>query len=143
MDERDSGIAFLVQRRHQRGLLPEPRDESVVPGEVRAQDLQCDSPANAELLGQVHSAHAALTQFALDSIPALDDAPDEWIGTLAGPAHHRAILRTYTDIVRIIGLANGAILHRVLVRAIGRLPPWAGQAGSGLESLPENHPHET
>ena len=36
VDERDSGVALLVQRRHELGLLPEPRYEPLVPSKVPA-----------------------------------------------------------------------------------------------------------
>ncbi len=117
VDQGDPGIAPLVQTRHELGLLLEARLEAVVAGEIAAEDLQGDLPADAELLGQVHGAHPATTQLALDAIPALDDAAQEWIGPLPGPAHGRAVLRAHLDVVRVIGLADRAKLHRMVLIA--------------------------
>ena len=118
VDQGDARIPPLVQARHQLGLLLEARDEAFLAGEVAPEDLQGHLPADAELLGQVHGPHAAAPGLALDAIAPLDDAAQEGIGPLARPAHGGAVLRTDLDVVRIVGLADGAVLHRELLMPI-------------------------
>src|SRR5699024_1038026 len=54
-------------------LAPEPREEGGVPGQVGAQNLDGDGPAQSQVVALVHVGHAAPADQLADLVPSAED----------------------------------------------------------------------